>query len=124
MRPSLPSRSPMRWLQSPPREARPTVRIKPGSTTPYKDSAGNVWMADTGFADGETVSRDDSLQIEGTKDPAMFRNERYLMTKFSYPLPNGKYTVKLYFAETYEGITGPGQRVLLFQCRRAGRERP
>jgi hypothetical protein len=33
------------------------------------------------------------------------------MTSFSSKISNGKYLVKLYFAETYEGITGPGQRV-------------
>jgi hypothetical protein len=36
------------------------------------------------------------------------------MDSFSYPLPNGKYLVKLHFCETYEGITGPGQRVFTF----------
>ncbi len=29
-------------------------------------------------------------------------------------MPNGKYLAKLYFAETFEGITGPGQRVFSF----------
>ena len=37
------------------------------------------------------------------------------MTAFRRPLPNGKYTVKLHFAETYEGINGPGQRVFSYQ---------
>ena len=36
------------------------------------------------------------------------------MTKFTQALPNGKYVVKLHFAETYDGITGPGQRVFSF----------
>jgi hypothetical protein len=36
------------------------------------------------------------------------------MTSFTYPVLNGKYLVKLHFAETYEGITGPGQRVFSF----------
>jgi alcohol dehydrogenase (cytochrome c) len=36
------------------------------------------------------------------------------MTSFSENVPNGKYTVKLYFAETYEGISGPGERVFSF----------
>jgi alcohol dehydrogenase (cytochrome c) len=40
--------------------------------------------------------------------------ERYSMDSFSYPLPNGKYIVKLHFCETYEDITGPGQRVFTF----------
>jgi alcohol dehydrogenase (cytochrome c) len=36
------------------------------------------------------------------------------MDSFSWPLVNGKYLVKLHFCETYEGITGPGQRVFSF----------
>ena len=36
------------------------------------------------------------------------------MTAFSCKIPNGKYLAKLYFAETYQGITGPGQRVFSF----------
>jgi hypothetical protein len=36
------------------------------------------------------------------------------MNAFSCKIPNGKYLAKLYFAETYEGITGPGQRVFSF----------
>jgi len=33
---------------------------------------------------------------------------------FSCKIPNGKYLAKLYFAETYQGITAPGQRVFSF----------
>ena len=36
------------------------------------------------------------------------------MTGFSYPVPNGKYIVKLHFCETFEGITAPGERVFSF----------
>ena len=36
------------------------------------------------------------------------------MDSFSIPVPNGKYTAKLYFAETFEGISGPGQRVFSY----------
>jgi enterochelin esterase-like enzyme len=36
------------------------------------------------------------------------------MDSFTWPVPNGKYVVKLHFAETFEGITGPGQRVFSF----------
>jgi hypothetical protein len=94
--------------------ARPTIRIKTGVTAPFTDSEGNVWMADTGFKDGETTERDAAMSIANTKDPGIYRSERYSMTSFSYPLPNGKYTVKLHFAETYEGITGPKDRVFSF----------
>lgn len=81
----------------------------------WKDNEGNTWQPDTGlFADGDTAARDANLAIAGTTDPAMFRSERYSMTSFSDKLPNGKYKVKLYFADTYEGVTGPGQRVFSF----------
>lgn len=36
------------------------------------------------------------------------------MSAFSCKIPNGKYLATLYFAETYSGITGPGQRVFTF----------
>jgi hypothetical protein len=89
------------------------IRIKTGVFSPVKDSEGNVWLPDQGFADGETLERPDLL-IANTKIPEVYRAERYSMTAFSYPVPNGKYTVKLHFAETYEGITGPGERVFSF----------
>lgn len=41
-------------------------------------------------------------------------SERWGMSAFSHKLPNGQYLAKLYFAETYDGITGPGQRVFSF----------
>jgi len=90
------------------------VRIKAGLATPWKDSEGNEWLADQGFADGDTTDRPDDMKIDNTTDPAMYHTEHYSMTSFSYPVPNGKYIVKLHFAETFDGITGPGQRVFSF----------
>ncbi|HEY5913492.1 MAG TPA: PQQ-binding-like beta-propeller repeat protein [Verrucomicrobiae bacterium] len=52
--------------------------------------------------------------VTGTKDPGLFTSEHWGMTTFSRKIPNGKYLAKLYFAETYEGITGAGQRVFSF----------
>jgi len=98
----------------PPATAVKTIRIDAGSTSSYTDPEGNVWLPDQGFADGDTVERASDLPIANTKNPVLYRTERYGMTSFSYKLPNGKYTVKLHFAETYEGITGPGQRVFSF----------
>jgi hypothetical protein len=92
----------------------PPVHIKAGSTDSFKDSEGNVWLPDQGFTDGETVERAD-LEIANTTTPAIYRSERYSMTAFSYPVPNGKYIVKLHFCETFDGITGPGQRVFSFK---------
>ena len=36
------------------------------------------------------------------------------MDSFSYAVPDGKYIAKLYFAETFDDITGPGGRVFSF----------
>ena len=91
------------------------IRIDAGASAAFTDSSGNVWLADQAFADGETVERDSALAIANTKDPGLYRTERYGMTAFSYKLPNGKYTVNLHFAETYEEITAAGQRVFSFK---------
>ena len=52
--------------------------------------------------------------VTGTKDPNLFVSEHWGMTAFAQKVPDGKYDAKLYFAETYPGITGPGQRVFSF----------
>jgi hypothetical protein len=96
------------------------IRVDAGSDTNYVDSEGNTWLTDQGFADGEVVTRDADLPVANTKDPALYRTEHYDMTSFTEKVPNGKYTVKLHFAETYEDITGAGQRVFSFNV--AGQE--
>jgi hypothetical protein len=100
--------------------ARLPIRIKAGATAPYTDSSGNVWLPDQGFVDGDVVDRDNEVQIANTQDQAIYRTERYGMSSFSYKLPNGKYIVKLHFAETYDDISGVGQRVFSFNV--AGHE--
>jgi hypothetical protein len=92
---------------------RKIVRIKAGVSAPVTDSAGNVWLADQGFEGGDTDERPE-VEIAGTKDQVIYRAEHYSMDSFSWPLANGKYQVKLHFAETYDGITGPGERVFSF----------
>jgi alpha-N-arabinofuranosidase len=90
------------------------IRIKAGQSTPYTDSNGNVWQAEEGFEGGSTTDHDASTVIAGTKDAGLFLSEHYSMDSFSCKVPNGKYLAKLYFAETYDGITGPGERVFSF----------
>jgi alpha-L-arabinofuranosidase len=96
-----------------------TIRIKAGKSEPVKDADGNVWLADQGFEGGDTIERPD-IQIANTKSPDLYRAEHYSMDSFSWPVPNGKYVVKLHFAETFDGITGPGERVFSFNVQ--GRE--
>lgn len=90
-----------------------TVRIKAGRSEPFKDAAGNVWQPDQGFEGGQTISRPD-LRIANTPNPDLYRSEHYGMEAFSWPVSNGRYILKLHFAETFEGITGPGGRVFSF----------
>lgn len=89
------------------------IRIKAGTSQPVKDAEGNIWLADQGFEGGQTIERPD-IQIANTKSPDLYRSEHYSMDSFSWPVPNGNYVVKLHFAETFEGITEPGQRVFSF----------
>jgi hypothetical protein len=96
-----------------PPQVQQILRIKAGQSIAFTDSSGNVWQADQGFADGDTIERPDVV-IASTKDPGLYQSEHYGMSSFSCKLPNGKYTAKLHFAETYEGITGPGERVFSF----------
>jgi hypothetical protein len=89
------------------------VRIKAGVGAPLTDSAGNVWQADQGFDGGDTVERPEA-PITNTQEPGLYKSEHYSMNSFSCKLANGRYTAKLHFAETFEGITGPGERVFSF----------
>jgi len=106
--------APATTTEATPAPAPKAIRIDAGSDKPYTDSEGNGWLPDQGFAGGDVVDRGEDTQIANTKDPAIYRTEHYDMTSFSQKVPNGKYTVKLHFAETYEDITGPGQRVFSF----------
>jgi hypothetical protein len=107
--------------------ARTAIRVNCGATESYTDKAGNTWAADqvweaarTWGADGGlTVDRGD-LGITGTDAPRVYELERYSMSSYKFTIPNGKYTVRLYFAETYDGITAAGGRVFLVSI--GGRE--
>lgn len=95
-----------------------TLRINCGATEPYTDKAGNTWLADQimdtgkewGAVDGLTVDRG-GLGMVGTDAPKIYETERYSMEGYKFTVPNGKYTVRLHFAETYDGITAEGERV-------------
>jgi hypothetical protein len=110
---AIPAAQPDDIMTNVPPAARVAVRIKAGSSAPFTDPQGNVWLADQGFSDGDVVERPD-LVITNTAEPEIYRSEHYSMDSFSWPLANGNYLVKLHFCETYEGITGPGQRVFSF----------
>ena len=85
------------------------IRVDSGSTSSYTDTGGNVWSADTGYTGG-SVTKGTTSDIAGTNDDRLYQKGRS-GAPFSYrfQVPNGTYTVRLKFAETY--WTRAGQRV-------------
>jgi len=98
--------------------AKPVYSINCGSDKIYVDGSGKTWLADQektdtvdwGVIGGETVLRE-TVEIPGTRAPKVYLNECYSMAGYVFKLPAGKYTVRLHFAETYDGITADGERV-------------
>ncbi len=94
------------------------LRVDCGAFEAYKDKLGNIWAADQELGAGKTWGADDGMTIDrpdvgitGTDFPRIYETERYSMGSYKFTVPNGKYTVRLHFAETFEGITGPEMRV-------------
>ncbi len=93
-------------------------KINVGSIKEYKDNNDNLWIADQeyskenkwGAIGGKIVSRDIDLPIDNKNYPELFRTERYGMKGYRFDLANGFYTVKLYFAETFERNFEAGKR--------------
>lgn len=95
-----------------------TLRIDCGAAESYKDAHGNFWAADQESGTGKTWGADygsildrAGVGITGTDIPRIYETERYSMNAYTFSLPNGTYTVRLHFAETFDGIYGPGERV-------------
>jgi enterochelin esterase-like enzyme len=94
------------------------LRVDCGAFEPYKDKFGNIWAADQeldtgkdwGANDGMTMDRE-GVGVTDTDIPRIYETERYSMDSYKFTVPNGKYTVRLHFAETFEGIMGPEERV-------------
>ena len=94
------------------------IRINCGADKSYKDKKGNVWAADNiltkkakfGAMNGSTVLRDQQ-KVNGTDCPEIYLSECYGMTGYKIRVPNGKYTVRLHFAETFYDVVDVGGRV-------------
>jgi endoglucanase len=104
-----------------------SLRVNAGSSATYTDRAGNLWQGGKyyrqgegfGFIGGDTVDRGD-IPIKETEDARIYQTEHYSMTGFKADVPDGHYTVKLHFAETYSDINYDGPRV--FDVEIQGRE--
>jgi hypothetical protein len=81
----------------------------------YTDSAGRIWSPDRYFINGQVAGNTGS--VRGTSDPDLYANERYGHFSYVLPVPQGRYSVMLHFAETHFGpshprkIGGEGSRV-------------
>ena len=78
------------------------VRILCGATTPYTDRCGNLWTADRYFAAGRSIATTEKIEDASPtlEDQPLYQNGR-AGKDFSYsiPVPTGRYTVRLKFAE-------------------------
>lgn len=98
-----------------------TIILQKNWTYPIKLNCGGPavigYMADTewtlagdyGFLDGTTASYSSNLQINGTDEDEVYRNEKYGMANYRVRVPNGRYKVKLLFAENY--FTSANKRI-------------
>lgn len=90
------------------------IRINCGTPLCYTDPEGNGWFADRAHEDGKfgrvnggTVHRG-QIGIAGTENPEIYRSELWGQSAYRITVPNGKYNLRLHWAETY-GL-GPGGR--------------
>jgi len=94
------------------------LRINCGATSNTVDAKGHVWLADTGetigaqwSSEGGTKIAREKRDVPGVTCPGVYLTETYGMSSYQIKVPNGTYTVRLHFAETYEGVTKSGDRV-------------
>jgi hypothetical protein len=73
----------------------------------YTDSNGNLWGIDRFFLGGRQDS--EGATVSGTKDPELFTWHRYGNFSYHFPVPEGKYRLRLLFAETFFGPDNPGK---------------
>ena len=74
------------------------IRIHAGETA-FVDHAGNVWSPDDDYVGGRLATHKGN--VTNTPDPDLFASERYGNFYYVIPVPDGRYMLTLYFAETY-----------------------
>jgi hypothetical protein len=81
----------------------------------YTDSNGRTWSPDRYFINGQVAGN--TGVVKGTGEPDLYAHERYGNFSYVIPVPRGRYSVTLHFAETHFGpshprkIGGVGSRV-------------
>jgi len=95
---------------------RALYRINCGSTVDYTDTRGKKWAKDQYYVDPTMVDRFDNIPwaplephpygVDGCYDETIYLTERFHPDGFSYlfpNVPNGKWLVRVHFAELYTG---------------------
>jgi hypothetical protein len=85
----------------------------------FTDHAGNLWELDRYYSGGRQIA--DGEVVGGTQDPELFLSQRYGNFSYRFPVPPGRYTLRLLFAETFfgphnRGKGGPGSRIFNVTC--------
>jgi fibronectin type 3 domain-containing protein len=85
-----------------------TIRVNSGGPA-YTDTAGNTWVADTGFNTGNVAN--ESGTVSGTSDPTLYMTSRWDNSpspelEYSFNVPLGWYQVNLLFADMYNYPVG------------------
>ena len=83
------------------------------------DRHGDLWEVDRFYIGGRQLS--DGVVVTGTDDPELFRWQRFGNFTYRFPVPPGKYRLRLLFAETFygphnRGKGGPGSRIFNVYC--------
>ncbi|MEI6071969.1 MAG: malectin domain-containing carbohydrate-binding protein [Verrucomicrobiae bacterium] len=89
------------------------------SETAYVDPRGNIWHPDQTYTghgaygnEGASFADRGNIPIQDTDIARVYQTESYGGHVFyRIPVPNGKYNVRLHFAETYEPIRKAGVRL-------------
>jgi len=81
-----------------------------GCAPPTPASGPDISGCPWGYEGGTPVARA-KTEVKGTEDDPVYLTERYSLKAYRFRVPNGRYAVRLHFAETYERITAAGQRV-------------
>jgi hypothetical protein len=86
----------------------------------YTDKNGHYWEPDRYVRGGQLVVRHET--VSGSPDPDLYRGERFGNITYTIPVADGRYTITLYFAETWFGPgkagggSGAGSRIFDILC--------
>jgi hypothetical protein len=85
----------------------------------YTDHKGQLWGIDRYYLGGRQGF--DGVAVNSTDDPELFLSQRYGNFAYRFPVPAGKYKLRLLFAETFfgphnRGKGGIGSRIFNVYC--------